>query len=64
MSEKGAAENTDDSRPGALPHGSIHALSKMMKDLEVQLDQMIAINGALDKDLKNERTKRIEGSSN
>lgn len=57
---KGAAESTDDSRSGALPHGSIHALSKMMKDLEVQLDQMLAINGALEKDLENERARRIE----
>ncbi len=39
---------------------TVQALSNMIKDLEEQLDRMIAINEAIEKDLANERGRRAE----
>lgn len=49
---------TDQTDPGSRT--TVHALSKMIKDLEEQLDRMIAINEAIEGDLSRERTRAME----
>jgi len=45
-------------RGGAPPFETVQALSDMIKDLERQLDRVIGINDALEKDLEAERKRR------
>jgi chromosome segregation ATPase len=40
-----------------VAHGTVQTLSRMIKDLEGQLDRMIAINEALEEDLDQERAR-------
>jgi chromosome segregation ATPase len=44
----------------SLSAETVQTLSRMIKDLEDQLDRMLAINEAFEKDLERERTKRTE----
>jgi chromosome segregation ATPase len=45
----------------SLPHETVQALARMIRELETQLDRMFEINGSLERELETERTRRREG---
>ncbi len=47
----------EDEGTASVAKGTVHALSDMIKDLESQLDRMIGINRALEKELEQERSR-------
>lgn len=47
----------EDEGTASIAKGTVHALSDMIKDLEGQLDRMIGINRALEKELEQERAR-------
>lgn len=44
----------------ALPHSTVQALARMIRDLESQLDRMFEINSSLERELEAERARRRE----
>ena len=50
----------DDEGTASVTKGTVHALSDMIKDLEEQLDRMIGINRALEKELEQERARGVK----
>jgi chromosome segregation ATPase len=46
--------------PSSVPHHTVQALARMIRELEAQLDRMFEINGSLERELEGERARRRE----
>lgn len=60
MAEADATTGASKSDPKTLSTETVQTLSKMIKELEDQLDRMLAINDALEKDVAQERKQRVD----
>src|SRR5262245_37984566 len=65
MANSSVGDRAVGEEPGASPRGAqglsqeVHTLTRVIKQLEEQLDQMMATNEALRKDQQDERARRL-----
>ncbi len=61
LENKSETEEYPAGRDGPFLHETVQRLSRMIKDMEGQLERMLEINGAIEKDLDEEKKKTARG---